>query len=152
MWRTCGIVRRRSELLEALAFTTSLQLEAQAVLANAGVNTEAQELVNLATVASLVAACALQRRESRGGHYVLDYPEPVESQRRPSVVSIQELAPEYEVPPARLASSKGRLAPSNGNSSRVTGGGGSKKVPGTTGSKKVSTRELVIRSLPQEDK
>ncbi|GAX79809.1 hypothetical protein CEUSTIGMA_g7249.t1 [Chlamydomonas eustigma] len=152
MWRTCGIVRRRSELREALAYTTSLQLEAQAVLSNAGVNTAAQELVNLATVAGLVAACALQRKESRGGHYVLDYPETIEAQRRPSVVTMEELTPVYEVPPARLASTKGRISSANGNSSNGSGGGGSSKVPGASGSKKkASARELVIRSLPQED-
>jgi L-aspartate oxidase len=35
------------------------------------------ELRNLVTVGELVMSSALQRRESRGGHYCADYPEAV---------------------------------------------------------------------------
>jgi len=39
------------------------------------VNTDILELRNLVTVAGLIVECALHRRESRGLHYTLDYPE-----------------------------------------------------------------------------
>lgn len=35
------------------------------------------ELRNLVTVGQLIMSSALQRRESRGGHYCTDYPEAV---------------------------------------------------------------------------
>eukprot|EP00798_Chlamydomonas_sp_ICE-L_P025055 gene25055-10706_t len=88
MWEKCGIVRRTSELTAALDLASVLEVESQAVLKNFGMNTELLELANLSTVAKLVTSCALQRRESRGGHYNLDYPALSERECRPSMVSL----------------------------------------------------------------
>lgn len=40
-----------------------------------GVSAPLLELQNLVTCAELVVSCALQRKESRGLHYNMDYPQ-----------------------------------------------------------------------------
>jgi len=113
----------------------------RSVLANTGVSTEAQELVNLATIAELIATCALQRKESRGGHYVLDYPNPVERERRPSMVSLFPTVPKKAPAPAVLAP-VGLGSSSSKGSNRF----------GSPPKKKAVARELtVIRSLKNDD-
>ena len=89
MWSNCGIVRVRSDLEEALDSVANMYVEAKAVFKSYGLSTPVVELHNLVTVAELVVSCALQRRESRGGHYVLDYPQEDERERRPSLISTQ---------------------------------------------------------------
>ncbi len=113
-----------------------------------------------ATVAGLVSACALQRQESRGGHFCLDHPSEREDQRRPSLVS---LAPAPHAVPAGLplpslasssssssSSSRGRRGVSGGNGGNG-GGGAGKKLTAAPGPGKAGVavpRDLVTRSLP----
>jgi L-aspartate oxidase len=113
MWHSLGIVRTSGEMYDALGFVSSLGLEARSLLSNSGVSTEAVELSNLATVAELIASCALQRRESRGGHFVLDFPESVESERKPSLLQLNRDKaaggfPSHRLKYAQPASLKGK--------------------------------------------
>ena len=50
------------------------------------------ELRNLADVAMLIVECALRRKESRGLHYSLDYPEKDDKQLRDTVISLGDVA------------------------------------------------------------
>jgi succinate dehydrogenase / fumarate reductase flavoprotein subunit len=75
-----GIVRTGNELESALMNIRVLQQEAQAVFAegnrayNPGWHT-ALELPHMLTVAEAIARAALERKESRGGHFREDYAE-----------------------------------------------------------------------------
>jgi L-aspartate oxidase len=81
MWDYVGIVRTKKRLERARTRIQTLEREINEYYWNFKVDESLLELRNMILVAAMVINCALQREESRGLHYILDYPEKSESLR-----------------------------------------------------------------------
>ncbi|NKB32066.1 MAG: L-aspartate oxidase [Pseudomonadales bacterium] len=74
MWDFVGIVRNSKRLERADRRIKLLREEVRDYYIKHKVTNDNLELRNLALVSELIISCALQRKESRGLHYTLDYP------------------------------------------------------------------------------
>jgi len=86
MWNYVGIVRSESRLRRASRRIAVLEEEIREYYWRHTVTRDLLELRNIQTVAELIIAAAISRRESRGLHYTIDYPKSREDSARDTVL------------------------------------------------------------------
>lgn len=75
MWDYVGVVRSNKRLERAMRRIVNIQKEIRDYYWDFKVTSDLIELRNIATVAELIITCAMKRKESRGLHYTIEYPD-----------------------------------------------------------------------------
>lgn len=81
MWNYVGISRKESRLKMAEKQMKAMRIEIGSIVGKYKKTSAIMELYNISIVASLIIKAALKRKESRGLHYIIDYPLQDEKQR-----------------------------------------------------------------------
>ncbi|MBI2336678.1 MAG: L-aspartate oxidase [Deltaproteobacteria bacterium] len=95
MWNYVGIVRSQNRLLLAKQRLQALRHEIEEYYWKYKITPDFLELRNLSLVVQLIVECALRRKESRGLHYITDYPnqiEPKDTILDPAIDKIAQIA------------------------------------------------------------
>ena len=82
MWNYVGIVRTTKRLQRALHRIEMLNREITEYYQDYQVSKNLIELRNLVLVSEMIVRCAMERKESRGLHFTLDYPEQADELRK----------------------------------------------------------------------
>lgn len=86
LWEQAGIVRSVKGLTSCQSKIDALQRKVKGIAYMTGIQQEVQELQNLLTVADLITKAALARRESVGGHFVMETPPEGQQSRYKSIL------------------------------------------------------------------
>jgi L-aspartate oxidase len=80
MWNYVGIVRKESRLLVARQRISEVRKEIDEIITRYKITPNMLELRNISLVASLIIDASLKRKESKGLHYIIDYPAVADSE------------------------------------------------------------------------
>ncbi len=86
LWNYVGIVRSNKRLERAVRRIELIQKEIDEYYRNYKVTKDLLELRNITIVAKLIAGSAMARKESRGLHYNIDYPETNDELRKDTII------------------------------------------------------------------
>jgi L-aspartate oxidase len=86
MWNYVGIVRSKQTLQRAFRRIKLIYEETENYYQRTKISSELLELRNMAAIAYMIILSALRRNESRGCHYMSDYPEPNEKFLKDTII------------------------------------------------------------------